>query len=145
MWQENNFTMKKISFALMALAFGFTACEKEAAPDTQRPVITVTNPASDHLDKGQGEMLSLAALLTDDTELLNAKIDIHKAGDHGHRISGEGWEWAKVYTISGKEYSLAENVQIPADADTGEYHITFEGTDKAGNAATAVVVELHID
>lgn len=137
--------MKKISFALMALGFGFTACEKEAAPDTQRPVITVTNPASDHLDKGQGEMLNLAALLTDDTELLNAKIDIHKAGDHGHRISGEGWEWAKVYTISGKEYSLAENVQIPADADTGEYHITFEGTDKAGNTATAVVVELHID
>lgn len=137
--------MKKISFALLAIGFAFTACEKEAAPDTQRPVITVTNPASDHVDKSPGEMLNLAALLTDDTELLNAKIDIHKAGDHSHRISGEGWEWAKVYTISGKEYSLAENVQIPADADTGEYHITFEGTDKAGNTATAVVVELHID
>lgn len=137
--------MKKLSFALVALAFGLSACEKEPAPDTQRPVITVTNPAADHVDKAPGEMLNLAALLTDDTELLNAKIDIHKAGDHSHRISGEGWEWAKVYTINGKEYNLAENIQIPADADTGEYHITFEGTDKAGNAATAVVVELHID
>jgi len=136
--------MKYISLALMAASVSLVACEKEEAPDTQRPVITVTNPASDHLDKGQGDTMALAALLTDNVELLNAKIDIHKAGDHSHRISS-GWEWAKVYTISGKEFNLAENVVIPADADTGEYHITFEGTDKAGNAATPVVVELHID
>jgi hypothetical protein len=136
--------MKKISFALLAIGFAFTACEKEAAPDTQRPVITVINPAGDHVDKEPGDTLSLSALFTDDVELLNGKIDIHLAGDHSHRVSS-GWEWAKVYTIGGKESTINENVVIPASTDTGEYHITFEGTDKAGNTATAVVVELHID
>lgn len=137
--------MKHLSLALLAASMSLVACDEEQVPDTQRPVITVTSPASDHLDKGQGDTMSLAALLVDNIDLLNAKIDIHKAGDHSHRISGEGWEWAKVYTINGKEFNLTENVIIPADADTGEYHVTFEGTDRAGNTATPVVVELHID
>lgn len=137
--------MKYFAMALVAASVSFVACNKDEAPDTQRPVITVTSPASDHLDKEPGEAMSLAALLTDNVDLLNAKIDIHKAGDHSHRISGEGWEWAKVYTISGKEFNLTENINIPADADTGKYHITFEATDRAGNTATPVVIELHID
>lgn len=136
--------MKYFSLALVAASVSLVACEKEEAPDTQRPVITVTNPASDHIDKAPGDTLALAALLTDNVDLLNAKIDIHKAGDHSHRISS-GWEWAKVYTINGLEFNLAENIAIPANADTGKYHVTFEATDRAGNAATPVVVELHID
>lgn len=131
-------------FAAVATV-GFTACKKEDAPDVQRPVITVISPASDHLDKGAGDTLNLQALITDDVELLNAKIDIHKAGDHSHRVTGEGWEWAKVYVISGKEATLTETITIPADAELGDYHITFEATDKAGNIATPVVIELHID
>lgn len=123
----------------------FTSCTKEETPDTQKPVITVTVPASDHTDKAPGDTLNLAALLTDNTELLNAKIDIHVAGNHSHKITGEGWEWAKVYTIGGVQHNLSESIIIPADAEIGEYHITFEATDKAGNAATPVVIELHID
>ncbi|MDP2187816.1 MAG: DUF4625 domain-containing protein [Sphingobacteriaceae bacterium] len=137
--------MKKLLFLSIATSMLFTACKKEETPDTQKPVITVTSPASDHLDKEPGDTLNLAALLTDNVALLNAKIDIHKAGDHGHKITGEGWEWAKVYVISGTEHSLTESIVIPADAELGDYHITFEATDKAGNAATPVVVDLHID
>lgn len=122
-----------------------TSCTKEETPDTQKPVITVTSPASDHVDKIQGDTLNLGALLTDNTELLNAKIDIHEAGDHGHKLAGEGWEWAKVYVISGTEHNLTESVIIPVDAKIGKYHITVEATDKAGNAAVPVVIELHID
>lgn len=136
--------MKYLSLMLLAASVTMVSCSEEETPDTQRPVITVINPASDHLDKEPGDTLSLTALFTDNVELLNGKIDIHLAGDHSHRVSG-GWEWAKVYPISGKEFTISENVAIPATADTGKYHITFEGTDKAGNTATAVVVELHID
>lgn len=137
--------MKK--YLLLSLMAGvlFVGCKKEDTPDTQRPVITVTSPANDHIDLAPGDMLNLAALLTDNEELLNAKIDIHEAGDHSHKVTGEGWEWAKVYVISGKEHNLTESIQIPVDAEIGEYHITFEATDKAGNAATPVVIEFHID
>jgi uncharacterized membrane protein len=137
--------MKKLLFLALSASVLIVSCKKEDTPDTQKPVITVIAPASDHIDLEPGDMLNLAALLTDNEELLNAKIDIHEAGNHGHKITGEGWEWAKVYVISGKEHNLTESIQIPADAELGEYHITFEATDKAGNAATPVVIELHID
>ena len=137
--------MKKLILLLAISGALFTSCAKEETPDTQKPVITVTSPASDHLDKALGDTLDLAALLSDNTELLNAKIDIHEAGNHGHKITGEGWEWAKVYTVGGVQHNLSERIVIPADVEIGEYHITFEATDKAGNAATPVVIELHID
>jgi uncharacterized membrane protein len=137
--------MKKLLFLALSASVLFVSCKKEETPDTQKPVITVITPASDHIDLEPGDMLNLAALLTDNEELLNAKVDIHEAGNHSHKVTGEGWEWAKVYVISGKEFNLTESIQIPADAEHGEYHITFEATDKAGNAATPVVIELHID
>lgn len=136
--------MKYLSLILLGATVTMVSCSEEETPDTQRPVITVLNPASDHLDKEPGDTLNLSALFTDDVDLLNGKIDIHLAGDHTHRVSS-GWEWAKVYPISGKEFTISEVVAIPASADTGKYHVTFEGTDKAGNIATPVVVELHLD
>ncbi len=137
--------MKKLLFLALSASVLFVSCKKEETPDTQRPVITVTAPAADHVDKTPGDTLNIAALLTDNVELLNAKIDIHEAGDHSHRTTGEKWEWAKVYVISGTEHNLSESIVIPADAEIGEYHITVEATDKSGNAATPVVIELHID
>jgi len=137
--------MKKLILLSFSAAVLFTACKKEETPDTQKPVITVTTPAADHVDKIPGDTLNLAAMLTDNVDLLNAKIDIHVADGHGHKVTGGAWEWAKVYTINGLEHSLNETITIPADAEIGEYHITFETTDKSGNAATPVVIELHID
>ncbi|MFN3530479.1 MAG: DUF4625 domain-containing protein [Bacteroidia bacterium] len=137
--------MKKFMMLAAVAVIGLSACKKET-PDTQAPIITVTQPANDHIDKEPGETINIRALITDDTELLSAKIDIHEAGGHSHRVSGEGeWEWAKVYTISGTSFNLSEDIVIPADAEHGDYHITIEATDAAGNAATPVVIELHID
>jgi len=138
--------MKKLLFIALFAGTALASCTKEETPDTQKPVITVTSPAGDHLDTAPGQTINLSALLTDNEELLNAKIDIHEAGDHGHRVSGTlGFEWAKVYVISGKEHTLTEAIEIPADAEIGEYHITFEATDRSGNAATPVVIEMHIE
>lgn len=137
--------MKKLMLLIAVSGALFTSCAKEETPDTQKPVITVTAPASDHLDKAPGDTLNVAALLTDNTELLNAKIDIHLAGNHSHKITGEGWEWAKVYTVGGVQHNLSESIVIPTDAEIGDYHITVEATDKAGNAATPVVIDLHIE
>lgn len=138
--------MKKTFLFVLLVSLAFVSCTKEETPDTQKPVITVTAPASDHLDTSPGQSINLTALLTDNEMLLNAKIDIHVAGEHGHRVSDTtAFEWAKVYVISGKEHTLSETIAIPTDATLGEYHITFEATDQSGNAATPVVIELHID
>lgn len=138
--------MKKTLLLLSLTSLAFVSCTKEDTPDTQKPVITVTAPALDHLDTSPGQSINLSALLTDNETLLNAKIDIHEAGGHSHRVSDTtAFEWAKVYVISGKEHTLTETIEIPAEAALGEYHITFEATDEAGNAATPVVIELHID
>lgn len=122
------------------------SCGKEDA-DKEKPVITVLNPASDHLDGVSGDTLDLSAQLTDNKELLNARIEIHSAAGHSHRLSSpsSAWEWAKVYSISGTTATVNEKVTIPAAVDTGEYHIVFEATDKSGNQAVEVIKELHIE
>jgi hypothetical protein len=124
----------------------FVSCDKED-PDTQKPVITVLEPASDHADAAPGDSLSLKASYSDNKELLNARIEIHSADGHSHRLSSPSstWEWAKVYPISGLSADVSEGLLIPASIDTGEYHIVFEATDKSGNQAVEVVKELHIE
>jgi len=123
----------------------FVSCDKED-PDTQKPVITVLDPASDHADAAPGDSLSLKAEYSDNKELLNARIEIHSADGHSHRTSSPSseWEWAKVYPISGLSAVVNERLLIPASIDTGEYHIVFEATDKSGNQAVEVIKELHI-
>jgi hypothetical protein len=122
------------------------SCGKEDA-DVEKPVITVLHPASDHADAHPGDTLELRALYTDNTELLNARIEIHSADGHSHRLSSPSasWEWAKVYPISGLNASVNEVLVIPASVDTGDYHIIFEATDKSGNQAVEVIKELHVE
>lgn len=136
--------MKK-TLLLFVLAVAVFSCKKEETPDTQKPVITVLQPAGDHLDKSPGDTISLEALFTDNEALLSAKLEIHEAGAHSHRVMDGGWEWSKVLLISGMSATVSESVVIPTDAELGEYHLIFEGTDAAGNEATPVVIELHID
>jgi len=131
--------------AAVLIAPLFVSCDKED-PDTQKPVITVLDPASDHADAAPGDSLSLKATYSDNKELLNARIEIHSAAGHSHRLSSPSstWEWAKVYPISGLSAGVNESLLIPASIDTGEYHIVFEATDKSGNQAVEVIKELHI-
>jgi hypothetical protein len=134
-----------------ALAMVFTSvllfsCGKEDA-DQEKPLITVLKPASDHADAQLGDSLELSALYTDNKELLNARIEIHSADGHSHRLLSPSstWEWVKVFPMSGTNALIDEIIVIPSSVDTGDYHIIFEATDKSGNQAIEVIKELHLE
>jgi len=136
----------RLALTMAVVAPLLVSCGKDDA-DTEKPVITVVQPALDHADATLGDTLELKGLYSDNKELLNARIEIHSAAGHSHRLSSPSasWEWAKVYPISGLNASVNEVLVVPASVDTGEYHIVFEATDKSGNQAVEVIKELHID
>ena len=136
--------MNKSVLFLGLLAITFTACKKED-PDMVKPVITVNQPASDQMDVRLGENFSIQATITDDVELSQWKINIHSADGHTHRIMAGEWELTETGVASGKSYSFSKTVTVPNDAELGEYHYTVEATDKAGNAAVPVIIELHLE
>lgn len=136
----------RLALTVAVVAPLLVSCGKDDA-DTEKPVITVVQPALDHADAAPGDTLELQGLYSDNKELLNARIEIHSAAGHSHRVSGPNsvWEWVKVYPIGGMNDSVIESLLIPSSIDTGEYHIVFEATDRSGNQAVEVIKELHID
>lgn len=103
----------------------------------------VTQPAADHMDIVAGETFSISATITDDVELSQWKIDIHSADGHTHRIMEGEWEMTETGAATGQSYTLTKDITVPVDAELGEYHLTFDATDKAGNTAIPVIIELH--
>lgn len=137
--------MKKSFLFVALLAVSFTACKKEEAPDLTKPVILVTQPAVDHMDIVAGETFTINATITDDVELSQWKLDIHSADGHTHRIMAGEWEMTETGTATGKSYAFSKTITVPNDAELGEYHFTLDATDKAGNAAIPVIIELHLE
>jgi len=137
--------MKKLILFGALFALSFTACKKEDTPDITKPVITVMQPAADHMDVSLGANFTIQANITDDVELSQWKMDIHSADGHTHRITAGEWEMTETGTASGKTYSFSKTVTVPMDAELGDYHFTIEATDKAGNAAVPVIIELHLE
>ncbi len=137
--------MKKVVLFAALFALVFTACKKEDAPDLTKPVISVTQPAADHMDVNLGEEFTILATITDDVALSQWKIDIHSADGHTHRIMSGEWEMTETGTATGKSYAFSKTLTVPNDAELGEYHFTIEATDKAGNAAVPVIIELHLE
>jgi hypothetical protein len=137
--------MKKSILFVAILALGFTACKKEETPDLTKPVISVTQPAADHMDLTQGATFTIQATLTDDVALSQWKFDIHSADGHTHRIMAGEWELTETGAAADKSYIFSKTLTVPADALLGDYHFTLEATDKAGNAAVPVILELHVE
>lgn len=81
-----------------------------------------------------GGTLSFEARITDDVELSQFKIDIHTNFDcHGHKANTEDWAVLEIGDMSGKEYILRRDLQLPAYVTAGIYHFQIQAIDKAGN------------
>lgn len=137
--------MKKSILFLALAAVSFTACKKEETPDLTKPVISFTQPAADHMDLTVDTNFRIVANITDDVALSQWKIDIHTADGHTHRLMAGEWEMTETGTATDKTFTLDKTLAVPADAALGEYHLTLEATDKAGNAAVPVILELHVE
>lgn len=135
------------------LTFSLNACKDDdpAVQDTEPPVISISLPADD-TEYEPGEQIKFEATLEDNVELASYNITIHSNFDgHTHgRVAESPLAYDKSFTISGKKATVAETIDIPADATPGAYHFIVKAIDKAGNATNEadgstkeVDIEIH--
>ncbi|MDR1585162.1 MAG: DUF4625 domain-containing protein [Prevotellaceae bacterium] len=143
--------MKKVFYlsAIIILSgFIFTACEKENE-DLTKPTIVINEPHEGEAIE-PGEELHFEADIADDTELSSYKIDVHNASDgHTHSeaagilksIAHEGdteeFSYLETFTDAAgkKNHHIHQHIDIPENAEEGEYHLTIYVVDKTGNEA----------
>lgn len=131
-----------ISLSLCALY----AC---SGTDMTYPVITsigVPNPIDCQVYK-RGESIKFSYVFTDDTELGSFNIEIHNNFDHHtHGTSSaecemeakknpvNPWVYNQDFVIpqGTTTYDADFEINIPADADAGDYHFMIRLTDRAG-------------
>ncbi|WP_066835084.1 DUF4625 domain-containing protein [Rufibacter ruber] len=156
--------MKNFAFLLLSIVL-FSSCGDEAPeqekPDTEKPVITLIQSAPQY-GKGTvcghtedrvfsvttGGKLTLHFNFTDDVALSQYKIDVHNNFDcHGHRSGlrrGTPWFVVRIKEATGKDYKVVEELEVPADATPGNYHLLLYATDKAGTEAVPQVYSVHV-
>ena len=127
--------MKKIKYIITIISIVFiTSCDDDT--DDTLPEIDFIFPIENE-QLVTGTNLEFEAEFTDDTELKSYRIDIHKAGDHTHKSKSsheftmqKSWDFEEGM----KSAHIRHNeVFIPNDTETGEYHILVYCADKAGN------------
>lgn len=140
-----------LSVFVLMLLLGVAGCKKDKQEiDTEYPVIDLSS--SDAFPKQcstikRGQKFTFKATLTDNVELGSVSIDIHHNFDH-HSHSTEVNDCGlgaikapvnamlliKSYPIpSGlKSYQISQDIDIPANVDTGDYHFMIRLTDKEG-------------
>lgn len=149
--------MKKINIiALMALMLSIitTSCssDDDNALDNQNPTVEIMEPHENE-EFEPGDQLHVKAMLADNVELSEVKIDIHFAGDgHVHGILSDDhdhsieWAYELVRSINGTDYEIDEIIEIPEviehDGELhsimhGEYHFGIYVIDASGNEAQA--------
>lgn len=143
--------LKYIFLSLLAIAH-FSACSDDDNVDTTKPEIEFVTPGDDaHFHPV--ETFELRAILTDNEELAAWKVEIHHNADghihsqviklkHGSEHDHEEeWHFHKEGTIESgtKRYELILEIEIPNDAEHGEYHLGVFVTDKAGNENKAFI------
>lgn len=138
--------MKKMFLFALISAF-ITSCTKkeddEVISDTQKPVIELFTVDTTGIMPG-GE-IHLDFKFTDNQALNQAKFEIHDASGHSHRISSAEFEWSLILDLKGqKSYTDHIHIDVPVDAEPGEYHFTVLVTDKSGNESELGEIDLVI-
>jgi hypothetical protein len=140
---------KKIFFLSLTLIL-FVRCNKPAETDTTYPVIDISfsNAFPKNCDTLYvGESTVFIAGFSDNVALGSFSLDIHHNFDH-HTHTTESAACAmdpkktpvkpflliNSFDIPGgeKSYTASHSISIPADVDTGDYHLMIRLTDKEG-------------
>lgn len=135
--------IKKAGILALALV-AFSACEKDSDSDTTKPVIAIETPTNDQ-EFAPGDAIPFKGSITDNEELSSFKVDIHWGADHDHGKLASQWDHEQTWSISGTLFEFDESITIPGDADHGEYHMIVYATDKSGNEAEFVTLDLIIE
>ncbi len=145
--------MKKniISLSLLCALCACSSSDDNDSRDMTKPVISEQGITANPVECQQyhpGDVIPFHYVFTDDIELGNYNIEIHNNFDH-HTHSGsavecelepkkeagaKAWVFNQDYTIPAgqRSYTARVDIQIPADAETGDYHFMVRLTDRAG-------------
>ncbi len=144
--------MKKRFMTLM-LPLALCACgsdDDETLKDMQQPVITeqgIVAIPTDCMVFHRGDTIRFNYVFTDDTELGAYNIEVHNNFDHHtHSTSAsecemepskqpqKPWVYNQDFTIPAgqRQYDARQDIVIPQDKDTGDYHFMVRVTDRAG-------------
>ncbi len=136
--------MKKLLYLGAVAVFALTACKKKEDPDVVKPVIAV-NQNKLKISATAGDTLVISAAFSDDRELGSAKIEIHDAFDgHSHKTASQKFAFNQIVSLSGKSFVHDFRIPIPANATAGFYHVMLYCTDKEGNEAAFVEIDLTL-
>lgn len=140
-----------LSLSLLCVLCACSSSDDHEPKDMTQPVITNTDIMENPMECQQyhpGDVIAFHYVFTDNVELGNYNIEVHNNFDH-HTHSGsaveceldekkeagdKAWIFNQDYTIpSGlRTYNARVDIQIPADAETGDYHFMIRLTDRAG-------------
>ncbi len=158
---KNNqtFYIMKKYFLFAVAAMFLVACNNDNDDvDTTKPVIEIIKPVADagedHIEFHQGDEFEFEAKFTDNVALKSYKVAIHYNGD-GHEHSAvvksateeDHVEWDQEWSGDLKEEQedrVAFLIEVPENAEPGEYHLGVYCFDVAGNESTTwmeIVVE----
>lgn len=139
-------TVKTILLSSIVFSLGLSSCKKDD-PDKTAPVIaSVSEPLSGDTLLSGGE-LHVEATITDNEELSQLKVDIHSDADghsHGKIDASSYWEQVYIFNLTGATQSLHQDIQIPANAAAGAYHVILTAVDKSGNTSAFVERDIYI-
>lgn len=146
----------KLTAALLAVMIAGSACsgdDSSSGVDQTKPTISTEISGgfpTSCATVARGSVISFKALFADNQELGAYSINIHQNFDHhSHDTETDAceldavktpvnaWSETLAFTIpSGQQEFLAEQqIQVPADIDTGDYHFMVQLTDASGWAA----------
>ena len=143
--------MNKLRHALLIPIFGLAlfSCQDEEDVNFDAPVISgfEFGEGGTHATDGtayRGSDLHLEAEILAEATVASITLSIH--GHDLEVVEGEEeWDFSQTYTDEKylvRNPTFHEHVDIPVNAPAGEYHITLEITDKAGNTSE---VEGHLE
>lgn len=146
--------MKKILFQSLLIIgiFHLSACRNnDENIDQEKPIIvsdySESFPTSCSVVK-RGESILFKAKFTDNVELGNYNIQVHHNFDHHNHDTSVAscanedeikkpirpWVFNQDFKIpsGSKSTEVSQNIVIPNDIDTGDYHFMIKVTDKSG-------------
>ncbi|WP_291528083.1 DUF4625 domain-containing protein [Bacteroides sp. UBA939] len=133
--------------SLVMFSWLFTSCDDKNR-DTTPPVIDVQSPSDEEVILiGDEHGIHLEMDLSDDIMLLSYKIQVHSNFDgHGHdhdhdTRSGEEtvpFHFEQSYNVTDRTAHIEHDIEIPANATPGDYHLMVFCTDEAKNDSEVV-------
>ena len=121
----------------------------------QNQPLKFIKPAEDARHFHQGDTFDFEALFTDNEALKSYMVEIHFNGDgHEHNAIVKStteddhveWEqsWSGDLTEAKEDRAVISGIEVPANAEPGEYHLGVYCFDTAGNESQ-VFIDIEVE